>query len=121
MLDCNDMLSVQRRQEDDAGIDRLIFNLVVIQFTDNNGTRAAVALGAAFLGTGQPFLQAEILQDGRGRRQVRNFSHFIVEYEFYDVRHGVYNTGNFCYLSSPALIVMLLRSEESTGEKHGRN
>ncbi|MNM87658.1 hypothetical protein D3C81_998470 [compost metagenome] len=67
-------LAVERGQELDAGIDRLEFDVAaVLQLADDDGTGAAVAFGAAFLGAGAAGVFTQVLQHGAGNGGVGYF------------------------------------------------
>ncbi|MNT22845.1 hypothetical protein D3C72_1582440 [compost metagenome] len=67
-------LAVERGQELDAGIDGLEGHVAaVLQLADHDGTGAAVAFSAAFLGAGAAHVLAQVLQHGAGHRGVGHF------------------------------------------------
>eukprot|EP01035_Chromulina_nebulosa_P065755 gene65755-89973_t len=53
MLDRQQLAAIERRQEADAGIDSLVAQPPAIEPADDDGTGAAIALGAALLAAGQ--------------------------------------------------------------------
>jgi hypothetical protein len=67
MLDGGDAPAFQHRQQQDAGIDRVAAHRVALARPDHDRAGPAIALRAAFLGAGQAFGAAQILQErGRG-------------------------------------------------------
>ena len=70
MFDRHQMRAMHGAQQPDAGIDALVGQAVIGQAPDEDGTGAAVAFGAAFLGPGQPPPQAQIIEQGFRRAEI---------------------------------------------------
>ncbi len=82
VLDGDDLAPVQHGQELDAGVDRADDHRAGgVALAQAHGAGAAVALGTALLGAGEPPLVAEPVQQRRGRRQVRDLDRGAVEQE----------------------------------------
>ena len=62
MLDRDDVATVARGEEADAGIDRFVMQMPVMQPADQNGAGTAIPLGTAFLGAGQATVQPQEIQ-----------------------------------------------------------
>ncbi|MCY1520609.1 hypothetical protein D9M68_553910 [compost metagenome] len=81
MLDGDDMGCLQRAEETDARVDGFIDEPVAGKPSDEHGASAAVALRTTFLGAGQPTLQPQVIEQGRGRCDVGKRDLAIVEDE----------------------------------------
>ena len=64
MLYRDHVTAIQRGQKPNAGIDRLVAQHASDQSTNQNRASAAIALGTAFLGSGQPPLDPQEIQQG---------------------------------------------------------
>jgi len=62
MLDRHHVAAIHRREEADAGIDRLVAQRARLQAAHQNGAGPAIALGAALLGAGEPPVEAQKIQ-----------------------------------------------------------
>ena len=84
MLNRQQLLSIQRRNEQNAGIHRLMPSLPIHQ---HHGAGPAVPLGAAFLGAAQPLRPAQIFQHGHRRVHVPQRPLLLPELEMNGVAH----------------------------------
>src|SRR5579859_2896904 len=80
--------AVKLRQQQQAGVDRIINRPPVFQPANNDRAGAAVALRAPFLGADHAFAFAKILQDGHGGRYLGNATHGAVEEELNNAGHA---------------------------------
>ena len=64
ILDRNELFSVQRRDEQDAGVDRTVAQPVPVQLAQHDRARAAIAFRATLLGAGLAGLRAQPVEDG---------------------------------------------------------
>ena len=62
MLDGDDVAAMARGEKADAGVDRLVMQMAVMQPAHQNRAGAAIALGAALLGAGQAQVQSQKVQ-----------------------------------------------------------
>ena len=67
MLNREHMAGIKRRDEADASVDRSIAQRTVLDPPDQNRARAAVALRASFLGSGQAPIDAQPIEKRSGR------------------------------------------------------
>ena len=79
MLDRQQLAAVQRRQEADAGIDRLVAQPSAIEPADDDGAGAAIALGAAFLAAGTRAVIAQPVEHGQGRVDARQADDLTIQ------------------------------------------
>ena len=70
MLDGRDAAALEHRQQENAGVDGAMTHLSVAQLADRHRAGAAIAFGAPFLGARQTFRLAQIVEEGRGGRNV---------------------------------------------------
>lgn len=74
ILDGEERVAIERRQELHARVDRLELHAAVsVRLADDDRARAAVTFGAAFLRAGAARVFAEVLQDGARRRRAAHF------------------------------------------------
>ena len=59
-LDGDELLAVQRRHEQDAGVDRAIAQAIAHDFAEHHGASAAIALSASLLGAASPLGAAKV-------------------------------------------------------------
>ena len=64
IIDGHDFLAVDLAEQQDAGIDRLIDELAVLERAQRHGAGAAVAFAAAFLGAARAFIEPQIVEQG---------------------------------------------------------
>ena len=76
-----EFLSVQRRQELDARIDRAKAHAWTVEFADDHGAGAAVALGASFFGSGPVEVFAQEIEHGARGIDVPDGDDFAIEDE----------------------------------------
>ena len=67
VFDGDDFAAVGLRGEQDAGVDRLVGQFLSAQAAQHHCAGAAVAFGAAFLGAGRAFGQAQVVEQGQRR------------------------------------------------------
>ena len=79
----DDRLAVDRGQEANAGVDGLVSQLFAIgcQLSQNHRTGSAVTFGTALFGGAQSRLQAQIVQQGLGGRNIRHLNRSAIEQE----------------------------------------
>ena len=70
MLDGRDAAALEHRQQENAGVDGAVAHLAAAQLADHHGAGAAIAFRAPFLGARQPLGLAQIVEEGRGGRNV---------------------------------------------------
>jgi hypothetical protein len=70
VLHRHDAAPLQHWQQQDAGIDGAVMHGAVAQLSDHDGAGAAIAFRAAFLGAGQPLGLTQIVEEGRGGRNI---------------------------------------------------
>ena len=81
MLDGHHMGGVEPPHEGDAGGDGLVFEFPSPQPADQHGAGAAIALGAAFLGSGETPVEPEEIEQRLRRRDVAELDGLVVEEE----------------------------------------
>jgi hypothetical protein len=86
-LDREERLPVQRGEEEQAGVHGAEAHRPARQLAEHHRARAAIALGAAFLGAAAPLGPPQPLEHRRGRVDVRHRSHASVEDEAHRRRH----------------------------------
>ncbi|GEO13462.1 hypothetical protein MAE02_11580 [Microvirga aerophila] len=72
VLDGHEFGAIDLAQQEDTGIDGLVMHMPVPHAAERNGACAAIALGAAFLGTDLAFLKSQVVQKRRARVKARD-------------------------------------------------
>ena len=80
-LDGDQLLAVKRRQKLDTRVDGAEPDVVARKLAEHDGAGAAVALGAAFLGTGPAEVLAQEIEHGTGRCHAIDAANLAVEHE----------------------------------------
>ncbi len=80
-FDGDELLAVERGHELDARVDRAKAHAVAIEFGEDHGARAAIALGAAFLGAGPTKVLAEEVEHAFRRRDSLDRADLAVQHE----------------------------------------
>ena len=88
MLHRQQPAAVQRGEEADAGVHRLVAQRVAVQPPDHHGAGAAVALRTAFLGADPPFRQPQPVQHRQGRIDRVDLPKLVAEIEAEALAHG---------------------------------
>ncbi len=88
VLDGEDLAAVEGRHEADAGVDGLVPDAVAVQASDHDGAGAAVAFGAAFLGAGLAFGQAQPVEHRHRRIDAPDFLQLVAQQESHAIAHG---------------------------------
>ena len=81
VFDRDDLAAVGLAGEQDAGIDRLVDEPLAAQPPQHHRAGAAVALGAAFLGAGRAFGQAQVVEQRERRRSSAKLHHLAAPQE----------------------------------------
>jgi hypothetical protein len=118
VLDREQCLAVQRRHELNARIHRLEVDAAVNELRDDDRARAAIALGAAFLGARAPQVLPQIVENGSGWRDVADVHDFAPKHEANAPARRLCNVQRHDVppprsRSRPRLVLPLARSRES--------
>ena len=87
VLDRDQLLAVELRHEQDAGVDRAIADAIALELAQHHGTGAAIALGAAFLGAAAALHLAQPVQHGEVRIEPAQLARLMAEKEADSLGH----------------------------------
>ena len=87
MLDCQNLLAVQRGREHDTGIHRAVPHAVTDRFPQRDGAGAAIALRATFFCPTQLFDSPQVFEDGHCRADVAQFANVAAQHKARALSH----------------------------------
>ena len=81
VLDRDQLLAVQLRQEQDAGVERAVAQALAVRLAEHHGAGAAIAFGAALLGAGPALHLTQIVQHREVRVDLAQRARLVAEEE----------------------------------------
>jgi hypothetical protein len=87
VLDRDELLAVQDRQEENARVYRAISHSLAMQRSQDDRACSTVTFGATLFGADQVLDRAQVFEHGHGRIQAGQLSDPIVQHESYAICH----------------------------------